>query len=45
MRWNVAGRLAIAWIFTLPSAGLVGAPAYKAAHVIGGTAGTSTIFA
>ena len=28
VRWNVAGRMATAWVFTLPSAGLVGAGAY-----------------
>jgi len=39
VRWNVAGRMATAWIFTLPSAGLVGAGAYGLAHGIGGTAG------
>jgi inorganic phosphate transporter, PiT family len=39
VRWNVAGRMATAWIFTLPSAGVVGAGAYALAHVIGGTVG------
>jgi len=39
VRWNVAGRMATAWVFTLPSAGLVGAGAYALAHVIGGTTG------
>jgi PiT family inorganic phosphate transporter len=39
VRWNVAGRMATAWVFTLPSAGLVGAGAYALAHGIGGTAG------
>ncbi len=39
VRWNVAGRMATAWVFTLPSAGLVGAAAYGIAHGIGGTAG------
>jgi inorganic phosphate transporter, PiT family len=39
VRWNVAGRMATAWVFTLPSAALVGAGAYYLAHVIGGTAG------
>jgi len=39
VRWNVAGRMATAWIFTLPSAALVGAGAYALAHVIGGTLG------
>jgi PiT family inorganic phosphate transporter len=39
VRWNVAGRMATAWLFTLPSAALVGAGAYALAHVIGGTIG------
>jgi inorganic phosphate transporter, PiT family len=39
VRWNVAGRMATAWVFTLPSAGLVGAAAYALAHGIGGTTG------
>jgi PiT family inorganic phosphate transporter len=39
VRWNVAGRMATAWLFTLPMAGLVGAGAYELAHVIGGSAG------
>jgi inorganic phosphate transporter, PiT family len=39
VRWNVAGRMATAWVFTLPSAGLVGAAAYALAHGIGGTIG------
>ena len=39
VRWGVAGRMASAWVFTLPSAGIVGAAAYYIAHGIGGTAG------
>jgi PiT family inorganic phosphate transporter len=39
VRWNVAGRMATAWVFTLPSAGVVGAGAYALAHLIGGSAG------
>jgi len=39
VRWNVAGRMAAAWLFTLPSAAVVGAGAYAMAHVIGGGAG------
>ena len=39
VRWNVAGRMATAWVFTLPSAALVGAAAYGIAHAIGGTFG------
>jgi inorganic phosphate transporter, PiT family len=39
VRWNVAGRMATAWIFTLPAAALVGAAAEALAHGIGGTLG------
>ncbi|MEP7023006.1 MAG: inorganic phosphate transporter [Actinomycetota bacterium] len=39
VRWNVAGRMATAWVCTLPMAGLVGAGAYYLAHAIGGTPG------
>jgi len=35
VRWNVAGRMATAWVFTLPAAGLVGAGAEGLARVIG----------
>jgi inorganic phosphate transporter, PiT family len=39
VRWNVAGRMAVAWLFTLPMAGLVGAGAYALADAIGGSGG------
>jgi PiT family inorganic phosphate transporter len=39
VRWGVAGRMATAWVFTLPSAALVGAAAYGLAYGIGGTVG------
>jgi PiT family inorganic phosphate transporter len=39
VRWNVAGRMATAWVFTLPSAAIVGAAAEGLARAIGGTAG------
>jgi inorganic phosphate transporter, PiT family len=39
VRWNVAGRMGIAWVVTLPSAGLMGAISYFIADAIGGTAG------
>ena len=44
VRWNVAGRMATAWVFTLPMAGIVGALAYYAAHGIGGSTGVAIIF-
>jgi inorganic phosphate transporter, PiT family len=43
VRWNVAGRMASAWLFTLPSAGLVGAGAYALANGIGGSAGVIVV--
>jgi PiT family inorganic phosphate transporter len=39
VRWNVAGRMATAWVFTLPCSALVGAIAYGIAYGIGGTLG------
>jgi PiT family inorganic phosphate transporter len=39
VRWNVASRMATAWVFTLPSAALVGAGADALARAIGGTPG------
>jgi inorganic phosphate transporter, PiT family len=39
VRWNVAGRMATAWVFTLPCAAVVGAAAEGLTHVIGGTTG------
>jgi PiT family inorganic phosphate transporter len=44
VRWSVAGRMATAWVLTLPAAGTVGALAYYAANGIGGSAGVATIF-
>ena len=39
VRWNVAGRMAAAWLMTLPAAGIVGAIAYWIADLIGGDLG------
>jgi PiT family inorganic phosphate transporter len=44
VRWSVAGRMATAWVVTLPAAGAVGAVAYYAAHGIGGSAGVLIMF-
>jgi inorganic phosphate transporter, PiT family len=44
VRWSVAGRMATAWLFTLPSAGLVGAGCYGVANGIGGTPGVVIVF-
>jgi PiT family inorganic phosphate transporter len=39
VRWGVAGRMATAWIFTLPAAGIVGAGAEAIARGVGSTTG------
>ena len=39
VRWGVAGRMASAWLLTLPCSALVGAGAYALAIAIGGSAG------
>jgi PiT family inorganic phosphate transporter len=45
VRWGVAGRMATAWLITLPSAGLVGAVTYWVVHQIGGYPGAIIGFA
>jgi len=45
VRWAVAGRMAIAWVITLPAAGLVGALCWFLAHAIGGSIGVGIVFA
>jgi PiT family inorganic phosphate transporter len=45
VRWGVAGRMATAWLLTLPSAALVGAGAFKLAHAVGGSAGVAIVLA
>jgi inorganic phosphate transporter, PiT family len=45
VRWNVAGRMATAWVFTLPCAGLVGAGAYALANGVHGTLGVIVVLA
>ncbi len=39
VRWDVAGRMATAWVITLPCAGVMGAVSYFIANGIGGTIG------
>jgi PiT family inorganic phosphate transporter len=39
VRWNVAGRMATAWLFTLPIAAVVGAGAYGLVALISGLPG------
>jgi PiT family inorganic phosphate transporter len=45
VRWGVAGRMATAWLITLPAAGSVGAITYWVTHGIGGFAGAVIGFA
>ncbi|MBV9512622.1 MAG: inorganic phosphate transporter, partial [Mycobacteriaceae bacterium] len=35
VRWGVAGRMVVAWLFTLPAAGVVGALTFWISHGIG----------
>jgi PiT family inorganic phosphate transporter len=44
VRWSTAQRMATAWIFTLPSAAIVGAAGYEVANGIGGVAGPIILF-
>jgi inorganic phosphate transporter, PiT family len=44
VRWGVAGRMAAAWLITLPSAAIVGAITYWITHLIGGFAGAAVGF-
>src|SRR3984957_8930813 len=43
VRWNVAGRMATAWLFTLPSSAIVGAAAYGLADGIRHTLGVIVV--
>ncbi len=43
VRWSVAGRMATAWVFTLPSAAIVGALSYGIAYGVGGTFGVVVV--
>ncbi|OBI96931.1 inorganic phosphate transporter [Mycobacterium sp. 1465703.0] len=45
VRWGVAGRMGVAWLVTLPLAGLVGAVTYWIVHMIGGYPGAIVGFA
>jgi len=45
VRWSMMGRMAVAWLFTLPMAGLVGAGCWLLAHTIGGLPGVLVVFA
>jgi PiT family inorganic phosphate transporter len=43
VRWGIAGRMALAWILTLPAAAAVGAGAWKLSDAIGGETGAVLI--
>ncbi|MBN8883867.1 MAG: inorganic phosphate transporter [Salana multivorans] len=45
VRWSVAGRMAVAWLITLPAAALVGAVSFFIANALPPLAGALTIFA
>ncbi|MEU1985929.1 inorganic phosphate transporter [Nocardia sp. NPDC019395] len=45
VRWGVMGRMAVAWLLTLPAAGIAGALCWALAHYIGGLAGVLVVFA
>jgi PiT family inorganic phosphate transporter len=45
VRWGVAGRMVVAWVITLPAAGLVGAACLFLANGIGGALGVAVVFA
>ncbi len=34
VRWNIASRIVVAWVVTLPAAGLIGAGFYEVAHLL-----------
>ncbi|MGE2724546.1 inorganic phosphate transporter [Mycolicibacterium pulveris] len=44
VRWGVAGRMASAWLITVPAAGLVGALTYWLVNAIGGYTGAGVGF-
>ena len=44
VNWRIAGRMGIAWLITLPSAGLVGALMWLIGHTVGGLAGAIVVF-
>ncbi|MFD3462713.1 anion permease [Nocardia fluminea] len=44
VRWRVMGRMAVAWMLTLPMAGIVGAICWVIANIIGGLPGVLVVF-
>jgi len=45
VNWSVAGRMVIAWVITLPSAGIAGAVTWFIGHSVGGLLGALLVFA
>jgi len=45
VRWQVAARMIVAWITTLPAAAAVGASLWYCAHLVGGLAGALVVVA
>ncbi|QIG42122.1 inorganic phosphate transporter [Nocardioides anomalus] len=45
VRWGIAGRMVLAWLITLPAAGLVGAVMWYVGDALGGYAGPVVVFA
>ncbi|WP_036318581.1 inorganic phosphate transporter [Microbacterium indicum] len=45
VRWGVAGRMAAAWVITLPAAAIVGGICWAIAHALGGIVGVLVVFA
>ena len=43
VRWRVAGRMGLAWLITLPAAGVIGAACWFLAHLIGGIPGVVVV--
>ena len=43
VRWGLAGRMAVAWLVTLPAAGVMGALCWFVAHGIGGGLGVAVV--
>ena len=43
VRWGLAGRMAVAWVVTLPAAGVMGALCWFVAHGIGGGLGVAVV--
>ncbi len=45
VNWSVAGRMVLAWLITLPSAGVAGAVTWFIGHSVGGLLGALLVFA